>query len=192
MLVTETVTPAAAEPLTAAEATLRQQLRLDPAETEEDALLEALCATARAQVETLTGLRLITQTVRVVSDHFPGPRALLPVAPVSSIERIRYTDADGQLATLDASAYRLTRLGAASRLAPALGTAWPCLRAGGEVEIDLEVGFGDPADVPADLMQAMRLMVGHLFLHREAVTEGAKIELPLGARAMCAGWKLFA
>lgn len=186
------LTPPVAEPMASSDAALRAQLRLDPGETEENALIDALCATARAHVEALTGRRLITQTARLIAGEFPGVNFSLPVAPVSAIAAIKYTNAAGELATLAPADYRVTQSGPLWGLAPAYGKSWPALRDGGEVQIDITVGFGaDLSAIPADLAQAMRLIVAHLFQNREAVSEGQFFDLPIGVRDMCARWRVF-
>jgi uncharacterized phiE125 gp8 family phage protein len=51
----------------------------------------------------------------------------------------------------------------------------------GAVQVTFVAGYGNAAAVPADLKAAIKLLVGHLYENREAVTLGAMpAELPLG------------
>lgn len=177
------------EPLSSSDSTLRQQLQLEPDETEQDALVDALCAAARARVETYTRRRLLSQTVRVTRDHFgagfDGP-VLLPVGPVQAVEQVQFQDGSGTWRTVSPDDYDLQRSRSPHRLRPAYGRSWPVPRVHTDVvRIDLRVGYGDTvSDVPADILQAMRLLVAHLYFNREAASAAGTEEIPLGFRDM--------
>lgn len=171
-----------AEPLSAAE--LRPALNLPPTHPS-DAVLDGMAASARAMVETYLRKRLITQTVTFVADGF-GAGLILPIAPVQSVAEVRYRDDAGTLLTLASNAYRLIRTGLPAAIIPVTGRTWPTtLREPDVVEVDVVVGYGAAgADVPADILQALRLLVGHMNLRREATGEEALAEVPLGVRDM--------
>lgn len=183
------LTAPASEPLGSSDAVLRQQLQLVADETDQDALIDALCATARARVEAYTRRRLLTQTVRVTRDHFgvgfDGP-VLLPIAPVQSVDQVQFQDGVGAWQTVSPDHYELQRSRVPNRLRPAYGRSWPVPRVHTDVvRIDLVVGYGAaPGDVPADILQAMRLLVAHLYFNREATSAAGPAEIPLGFRDM--------
>lgn len=52
---------------------------------------------------------------------------------------------------------------------------------------DLDTEF--PGGWPADILQAVRLLVGHYYANREAVVVGQASELPLGVKALLAPWR---
>lgn len=181
----ETLTGPAAEPLTLAEA--KAHLRVD--HDDEDAVITALIAAARARVEAYGGLRLITQTVRLTLDAFPvGGRPIwLPVWPVQSVDSVGYTESDGTAATLAPARWQLVRSGKPARLAPAYLEVWPIARLWYDsVTVEMTAGFGDAAaDLPADLVSAVKLVLGTLYEHREDVLAGATVgALPLTAETL--------
>ncbi|MDF0598985.1 head-tail connector protein [Psychromarinibacter halotolerans] len=157
-----TITPPSQEPLTAADPVLRQHLRKFEDETHEDALIGELIAAARADVETYTRLRLLTQTVTWTRDGFCSIE--IPVAPVQEVVEVRYLSSDGSWVTVASDVYRLT----GRRVVAAPGKVWPVPACEpGNVEIDVKVGYGDAAsDVRPEILHAVRRHVAHLLLHR--------------------------
>ena len=126
------------DPVTLAEA--KAFCRIDS--SDEDALVEALIAAARLQVESLTGRALVTQSWRLTLDC--APRLVeLPVIPVASLLVVP----DG--AVLQGDAVLL---------------AEPV----DELSIDYTAGYGAAADVPADLKQAVLTLVAYWYENRDA------------------------
>lgn len=141
-----TVTPPASDLISLAAA--KSYLRVDG--NAFDVELDLMRKAAVADVEQLTGTRLITQVVSVSADSF-GELAQLRVGPVQDVVSISYRDADGADQTVDPLVYEL--LGAA--LDPGIirkpGAAWPSA-AVGSIKVELTVGYGDdPDDLPSDV-----------------------------------------
>lgn len=69
-------------------------------------------------------------------------------------------------------------VGAGGRLAPAARTRWP--NANGPVTVAFDAGY--PAgQCPPSLLQAARLLLGHLYMNRETIITGTLMgEMPLG------------
>ncbi len=174
------ITPPAAEPLTVAE--LQAQLRWSS--SDESALLAAYIVAARRAAEAFLHRRLITQTVRLTLTAF-CPQLALPIAPVQSVDQVAYTDADGDEAILDPARYRLATAGLPTLLVPAYGQEWPVPRNDWDsVRIDLIVGYGAAgSDVPADILQGLRLLAAHMFQNRDA-TAAPLTEIPFGVRSL--------
>ncbi|QRG04830.1 phage head-tail connector protein [Xanthobacter dioxanivorans] len=176
----------AAEPLTRAEA--KAYLRIDG--EAEDALLDALIPAARRLVEVETGRALIDQTWRFSRDAWPL-RGIIP-APVSPVREIL----DATVETLDGSAVPVPAgtLTLVSDRAPALirvdrAVAPAPARPHGGIVITVKAGYGpDAADVPADLIQAVRLVVAHFYEHRDG--PGAATQLPAAALALMAPYRV--
>ncbi|HWA42163.1 MAG TPA: head-tail connector protein [Hypericibacter adhaerens] len=127
------------EPVTLAEA--KAFCRIDT--TDEDALISALIAAARLQVESLTGRALVTQSWRLAI----CPRGLvveLPVIPVSALTAAP----DGAILQGDAVLLASPETG--------------------EITIDYTAGYGGPEDVPGDLKQAVLLLVAFWFENRDS------------------------
>jgi uncharacterized phiE125 gp8 family phage protein len=172
------VTPPAEEPITLAEAKL--QCRVTG--TVEDSLIESKIKEARETFEAEANVALVTRTLKLTVDGFGPAPIRLPFPPTASIASVKYIDADGVQQTLAGTEYMLdgARLPAALRLA--YGKSWPTVRAQpGAVEIEFSAGYGSAAAVPELAKGAIRLLVGHLYANREAVTTGTiTSETPLG------------
>ncbi len=143
------------EPVSLAEA--KTFARIDGGD--EDALVGALIATARLHVESITGRAMITQTWRLVLPCVAGLLVALPVVPA--------------MALLAAPAGAVLQ-GDAVLLAAAVD----------ELTIDYTAGYGDAADVPADLKQAVLALVAYWYEHRDSVTTA-----PLGFERLIAGYR---
>lgn len=179
----ETISAPAVEPLTLAQA--RAQLRVTA--TAEDSYIEDdLIPGTRAEVETFTRLRLITQTVRVTMDGFPpGGVIRLPVWPVQSIAKIEYKDEAGSWTEVAGADYELSLSTKPARVVPAYQKIWPVPRAWFDsVRVEAVVGFGDAgSDVPPDILRAMQLIMGAMFENREDTAIGVSVaRIPHGAR----------
>ena len=128
------------EPVTLAEA--KSFCRIDG--SDEDALVNALIAAARLQVESLTGRALITQTWRLTMAC--APRLVeLPVIPVAALV-------------------------AAPAGAVVQGDAVLLVEPVDELTVDYTAGYGAAADVPGDLKQAVLTLVAYWYENRDAVT----------------------
>lgn len=168
------------EPIALAEA--RAFLRLD--DTAEDAFVTTLITAARLHVEGVTGRALINQTWRLVLDAWPNNGAVrLPVAPFRSLVAVRAYDEAGTAHTVGLTQF-LPEAGSlpARLLLPPVVAGMPVLRRNLGLEIDFVAGFGPSgSDVPADLRQALLVLVAHWFEHRDAVViAGSGALVPAG------------
>lgn len=179
----------AAEPVTLAEA--KAWLRLDS--TDEDALVSTLVAAARIHLESTTGRALLTQSWRIVLDCWPIDRTVtLPVAPLQSLTEIRAYDDGGVFTTISLAQFQAeTAVAPARLLLPPTVDGMPALRQRLGIEIDYVAGYGDDAgDVPADLRQALLVLVAYWFEHRDAViTAGAGSVIPPGFDRMVSAYR---
>jgi uncharacterized phiE125 gp8 family phage protein len=166
------VTPPAADPITVA--AFKEHARIDHAD--EDDRIEAYIKAATALVDGPHGIgvAMVTQTWRLTLDGFPCQNFAMPLGPVRSISSITYVDTAGTTQTLAAEAYTLLTDADPEILSPVYGTTWPACRAvPGAFKITFSAGFGDPADVPADLRQAVYMMAAHWYHDREGRAEEA-------------------
>jgi len=183
-----TITPPSVEPLLVSDDAFKaQHLRVD--HDEDDGVLAEYIAAARVHVEAYTRRRLITQAVRLTLDGFGcDGRApvLLPVAPVQSVDVVRYMDRSGTWQVLAADQYRLTASRQPVELWPIYGTAWPVPRLDAAVvEIDMTVGYGAAgSDVEPQLLQALRMLVAHWYENRAAASIKAVSPVPMGVEAL--------
>jgi len=179
------VTAPTAEPITTADA--KAHLRVDI--SDDDDLIDALVVAARRQVELETWRALITQTWKVTLDAFPaGDTLRLPRPPLQSVTHIKYTPKGGSLTTFDSDSYIVDTDSEPGRIVLYSGESWPgdTLQIVNGVEIQFVAGYGDSAnDVPQELIQAMLLMIGHWYEHREEVVLGSVARsIPLGVEAL--------
>ena len=151
----------------------------------ENELIQALRDAAIEFVERYCGVRLGPVTgltwraeslPRCTSDSIS-----LAVRPVTAITSIAWQDGDGTDVIGDVADYRV---GASGELRPVIGGSWPS-GVGGEVVVTFDAGFAE-GEAPPSLLQAVRLMLGHLYMNREAATAGGAVgEVPLGVTSLC-------
>ncbi|WP_237155546.1 head-tail connector protein [Oryzibacter oryziterrae] len=151
------------EPITLAE--LKAHLNLDG--SGEDEVLTTLVVVARATIERLTGKLLLTQSWRITLDRLPpGGMLRLPLGPVQTVSAVRVYDAYGTATTWPGSSYTLDLVGEPARLLFNDSLPNPGKRLNG-IEIDVVAGFGaTAASVPAELVQAVKLLAAHWYATR--------------------------
>jgi uncharacterized phiE125 gp8 family phage protein len=176
--------PPLAEPVTLAE--LKAHLRID-ADDEND-LLESLVRVARAHLEAVTGVALISQGYRLALDDWPSEGVIqLLRTPVQTIDAILLYDADGVEQTLDLSGLLLDGSAHPARLAmrqrPRPGQAI------NGIEIEFTAGFGSGAEVPPELKRAVLIHAAYLHEFRGAVTPDMQpAAIPPGYDRLIAPW----
>jgi uncharacterized phiE125 gp8 family phage protein len=112
------------------------------------------------------------------------------MGPVTAISAVTYLDADGAQQSLVAA--DTLRVAMADRVEVKTGMALPEMADGdGVAEITFTAGYSDPAlPIPASLLAAAKLMLGHLYMNREAVTFGSgPVEIPFGVRQLCGPYR---
>lgn len=173
----------AVEPATTSEA--KSHLRVDI--SDDDTLIDNLVTAMRDHVETITRRALITQTWDYVLDAFPQDDELvLPLPPLQSVTSVKYTDTDDNESTFSSDNYRVDTDSEPGRIVLKNGYTWPSdtLKSVGGVVVRFVAGYGDAAsDVPQAIIQALLLMVGHLYENREAAqfVAGGNVQvLPMG------------
>lgn len=164
--------PPQQEPVSLPEA--RSHLRVTG--DDEDALIQSLIVAAREWCERFQQRAYVTQTRRLTIDRWPRIRTIhLPCPPLQSVERIAYTDADGEQHEMDAAGYMVDTDAEPGRIVLARGSGWPAgeLRPASGVAIVYVAGYGAPEAVPQRVKQAILLLVGHWYEHREGVLTGS-------------------
>lgn len=175
------VTAPSVEPVTLAEA----KAHVRATDTAEDALISALIVAARSFAEDFTGRAFVTQTWDWALDEFPLYLAELPKAPLQSVTSVSYIDTNGATQTLGASLYKVDALTDPGRMAPAYGEVWPSTRSEpNAVTVRFVAGYGLAAAVPQPIKQAMLLLVGQQYEHREVTEEGSWSRLPYAVDAL--------
>lgn len=169
------VTEPAVEPLELAEAL--EHLRY-PDPSDNIYIHKILIPAARKYVERQTGKALITQTLRLTRDRFPGLKEnyefRLPRPPLQTVTNIQYTDVDGVTQTVTAAEYVVDATSEVGRISLAYGYDWPtdAIEQIAAVKVNYVAGYGLAASVPQTFKVAMLLLIGHWFVNREAVLTG--------------------
>ncbi|MFC3097373.1 head-tail connector protein [Alteraurantiacibacter palmitatis] len=183
-----TIAPAHAL-LTLAE--VKQFLRLELDETEEDELLTALIGTATEYLDGWRGVlgqALLVQEWAMKLADFPAERFIrLPLGPLIELVGVSCFDPAGQQSVLSGLESWTDDLGPVIGLAE--GQSWPATATRPDaVTVTWRCGFGEGADaVPAGIRTAAKLMIGQWFANREAVNVGNIVtEMPLGAQVLLA------
>ena len=162
------VTPPSEEPITLAE--LKTHLRVDT--SDDDTYITALGAAARAWCEGFCNRQFVSATYDWRIDKFG--ELLVPKPDLVSVTSIKYIDTDGAEQTVSSSIYDVDIDQAPGRIRLAYDKSWPDDRRAttNAVTVRFVAGYGAAAAVPETLKAAIKLLVGHLYEHREAVTLG--------------------
>ncbi|MDW4550879.1 hypothetical protein R5H32_16070 [Defluviimonas sp. D31] len=158
----------------------------------EDATLDACLEAATAEID---GLGLLGRAmISATYEQLSAPRAgwlELEITPPQSLTAITFTRADGSTFAGDPAAYPIVTDGERHWLAPA---AWPAgLGARPDaIRATYVAGFGAaPADVPAPLRHAVKLLAAHRFEIREEVIIGAPVaQVPAGVDRLLALYRV--
>lgn len=190
------VSPPASEPIELADA--KAHLRIDDAT--EDSYVATLIAAARAFVEGDTGLAFMSQQWLYVADSFPysgywpygyasdgafayansGYNAYddtikLFRAPLISVQSIQYIDSTGVTQTLASNQYTVLTSSKVGEIALAYGCFWPFTRpVRNAVSVAFTAGYSDMSLIPPNYIGAMYLLIGDMYLNREASVDGLR------------------
>lgn len=165
------IVPPADTPVSLADA--KANCRVDADNTDEDGLISSLISAATSMLDGYSGILgrcLVTQTWQVTADSFS--RCIRLPFPASDVA-IEVRDSSGGSDPVSASDYSLLLDERGSYIRFNDDYSYPTdLAEVAAVSIEVEAGYGDPADVPAAIRQAILLLVAHWFANREAVNVG--------------------
>lgn len=198
------------EPVSLAEA--RAQVRLHQDQTDDDAYLMGMIAAGRGLVESRLGRALVAQqwrarydneeppvdwrlaasfmpTLSIMSTQYRAalgvvePFVRIPVAPLLVDGTHPITLAVNGTTAVDAATYVVD-----SDSMPGLVrfVSVPTLAAKEYLEVTFWAGTAAGSPIPPQLKAAILLYVGHLYVNREAVTDGAAAELPMAFETLLA------
>jgi uncharacterized phiE125 gp8 family phage protein len=176
--------PPADKPLSLAETKIH--LRVDADLHDDDAYINSMIMAATNMAEAYTGRALITQTWDMYSDFMPAYQFEIPKPPLQSISYIKYIHGStGVLTTIPTLEYQVDLIN--GRVRSAYGYYLPAARSDyNAVNVRFVAGYGvDPSNVPGAIRHAMLMIIGHLYEHRESVSDQAGFinpeEVPQGA-----------
>ncbi len=161
---------------------------------EDNELLAALVQSATDHLDGLNGILgrcLINQQWLASFADWPCRLIRLPFPSTSAVV-VKYSDADGDEQTLNASEYELledTR-GSLIRFRTAFTRPTVSSDRSDAVRITMTAGFGTAADVPQAIKLAIMMLAAHWYQTREAATIGVQPHLvPAGVSALLAPYR---
>lgn len=129
-----------------------------------DAELEGKVRGITEEVEHKTGRALITQTWEVALDYFPVSGSIkLPMAPLASVDHVKFVDAGGVVRTLSPLDYLVDTKSQPGWIVPGPGCAWPSTQVRiNTVEVQYVCGYGlTEAAVPPAIKDYILGMLEH-------------------------------
>jgi uncharacterized phiE125 gp8 family phage protein len=174
------------EPITVADAV--DFLRVSTAD--ENTLIGRYCQAARLFVQNRIQRSLVPQTVDIGLDQAPtGAWLDLPFPPLVSVTSIAAIDVSGSSSLLDLSTFLVDTASEPGRIGVPAGHWWPMnLRTFQSLTLRIVVGY---TTVPEDLVQAMRLLIGHYYENRGAIETGRIVPFqPFGVEELIAPYEL--
>ena len=146
-----------------------------------DSLLTRLISEATSSIETLTGTRMASRSVRLDLDGFPSGAIDLGIYPVNSITSVVYDDADNvETAMVLGTDYWESLGGMYPFISPV--EYWPPTKSGkpASVRITMSVGYFDGSPVtslpPDDLKHAVLIRVKEYFDNAGESVTGQSVE----------------
>ena len=149
----------------------KQHLRIDG--IEEDIVIQSLITTAREFAENFTSRSLANKTYEYMLTRFPNENIIkIPNPPVVNVDSITYKDSEGYTATMDPSNYIVDSDSEPGQIVLAYGQSWPIFTPYPVHPIRIRYSAGYQS-LPKPIEQAMLLLIGHWYEHREAVVFGS-------------------
>ncbi len=178
----------------------KDRLRRSQDTSIEDAQIEDLIAAATSFAEEDLRLSFLTQTRRIWYDGIPCDQVLLlDRGPVLTVTTVKTYDTADAATTLSSTVYQLDAVSWPARVTLRSGQSWltssaTSLRDVNSVEVTYTSGYGSSRTaVPGALRQAIMLLVGSLWEHREQVIvaqfAGQFLELPFGYKELTAPYR---
>jgi len=150
----------------------------------EDSLLTEFIKSARILCEKWLGLALITQTITMYMDQWPGTTVELPLPPLQSITSIHTIDQDDNFYLYDSSNYYTDTSSYFGRIIIKSGSAVPTTVQGDfreyqQIRIIYAAGYGSAADVPLPIKHGVAMWATALYEQRAIGTEPPPQAIPI-------------
>jgi len=180
------------EPVSLTEAKSHCRVDID----DDDILIQSYIKAARIYAEGLQNRAFVTRTYELWLDgfpygHYPYGRGIeIPMPPLVSVTSIDIYATDNTKTTdTTLTNYFIDTKSEPGRILLAYSCLWPTtvLRPANGVCITFVAGYGVAEVVPENVKAAIKLIVGHLYEHRESIIEGrgfTPAELPMGVEAL--------
>ncbi len=167
------VTDAASEPVTVPDQKTWMREDLDNADN--DLLINKLITAGRKLIGKDVGYIFLNESWRLTLDAFPTGSDPLEFwkFPLSSVTQIQYIDSDGATQTWSDALYDVDTDSKPGRVAPVFGEVYPVTRdVQNAVTATFVAGYGTTAaDVPDDLLSAIKSVVTDMYENRETLSK---------------------
>jgi len=178
------VTAPTVKPVTDAE--IRLHLHIDSGDG--SALVNTYINTAVDYCEKFQNRVYIEQIWYLTLDNFPAADIItIPLPPLMSVSSVTYYGTGSTANTMTTTSYVVDSASSPGRLSLAYGESWPSIdmRPVNGVVVKFTAGYGSAAtSVPTFVKQAIKLLVGHWYEHRED-TDIKKLEnIPAGVDSL--------
>lgn len=183
---------ATVKPLSVAEA----KRHLNVTHNEDDSLIDDYIGAATAMLEQRTNRCFVTQTRICKLSGFDDPRYVhgreifLPRSPVASVSSVVYLNSAGTSTTMSTSDYLVHADEKPGTISEGYNATWPATYGtANDVTVTYLAGHSTAsASVPANVKQAVRMLVGHWYRNREAVLTGTiSKDIEFGLEALLEG-----
>ena len=194
-------------------ADLKTHLRIDSGFTDDDTYLGTLIDSAQNLVETYTNRAITTQTLSLYLDRLPfysdlklqegiftapdleynSNYIVLPKPPVASVTAVYYYDDSDTQNTFSTAKYYVDTISDQARIVLRTGESWPTVtetRNANAYQVLYVAGYGGANDVPPPIVHAIKLLAGHLYENREAVTSLSVNSIPYTIGALLQPYKV--
>jgi uncharacterized phiE125 gp8 family phage protein len=168
---------------------VKKHLRIDVDMLEDDSMLtDILIPLAREYCEDFTHRAIGVQTFELVLDNFPLQKDFieLPRSPLLAIESFTYKNSQGITQEVDKAIYFVDKDFKPGKVCLNYNRYWPIFIPFPYASVRIKFTAGHSSDdLPKRIKQAMMLLIGHLYEHREEVTTEKYLEnVPVGVKAL--------
>jgi uncharacterized phiE125 gp8 family phage protein len=190
------VTGPTQEPVALAEAKAHMRVSI----SEDDGIIAGYVLAARNYLEQITGRAFLTQTWDYTIDYgmgwisnwqsrYAGSYIEVPKSPLQSVTTISYVDDNGVTQTLASSQYVVDGSTTIGTIRPAYNVSWPSAR-WQPASVTVRFVAGWTTNFPDSLRQAILLLAGQWYEHREIVSD-VTAELPMVVASLIAPYKVY-
>jgi len=145
---------------------VKDQLKIE--DSEEDSLLLQYLAAATAHAEDYAGIYIRTRPIKFWFDDFPSVDLKLYASPITAITKVEYYDVANVLTEYTLGDVDFDKF--TGKIRPVFGKSWPSVyERYNAVGVEATSGFTQ-ATLPVPIKQAILMLTGHYFEHREATT----------------------
>ena len=186
-MITTIKTAATKNSLTLAE--VKEHLRLELSEVTENDSLLTLIRTSEKIAQDYTGRKFISQTIYYYLPEWPSSDYIrLPYGNLQTIDRITYWDSNESSSAFAATYWYSDTDSDPGRAVLRYGEEWPTatLDSRNPIRVQYICGYGkDPSSVPEPIRQAMKIIIGNLYVNRESG------EIPQVSKTLLKDYRLF-